>query len=99
MVGILSISGNLSSNCDEVILLMKTLCINGDVTPNKTIIDGNIENGCRIYVSSKDIYKNTKLLWKNISNNYGLTCAHVKFSEHQDGCVFDVFRKSQCPGK
>ena len=55
MVAVLSISGsNIMNDCSEVILLMKTLGINGDVTSNKTILDGNLENGCRIYVASKN---------------------------------------------
>ncbi len=97
MVGILSISGDkISENCCEVILLMKSLGINGDITPNKTILDGNIENGCRIYIASKS-KENTRVLWNSIANSMGVSCAHVKFSEHQDGCVFDVFRESLCP--
>lgn len=99
MVAVLSISGsNIMNDCSEVILLMKTLGINGDVTSNKTILDGNLENGCRIYVASKN-REDTRQLWKSLSKSLGLICAHVKFSEHQDGCVFDIFRESLCPGK
>jgi hypothetical protein len=98
MVGVLSISGNISTDCDEVIYLMKKLGINGDVTCNKTILDGNVENGCRIRIASSYM-EHTKLLWKTIQENLGLTCAHVNISESKDGCVFDVFRESLCPGK
>jgi hypothetical protein len=97
--GQLSISGKaLLSDCSEVVTLMKRLGINGDVTPNQTVLDGSIEQGCRILVASKDPKENVKKLWTNLQDQFGLTCAHVDLLSHESGCVFDVYRKSSCPG-
>ena len=99
MHGILSISGEkLSNNCSEILQLMKELNINGHVTYNKTILDGFVENGCQIHIVSQPVKEKSKMLWQICKNKYDLTCAHIDITHSENGCVLDVFRKSNCIG-
>lgn len=102
MVGILSISGpHVSPECAEVVLAMRRCGINGDVTRNTTVLDGKVENGCRVLVASEPVRENTWKLWQTLQRRCDLCCAHVELNggNLQSGCVFDVYRPSACPGK
>lgn len=96
MMGVLSISGERVS-CERVAELMHALGIHGDVTRNVTVLDGQMEPGCRVRVVS-DPERKTEVLWNAARREFGLKCAHVKLSKYQSGCVFDVYRSSNCPG-
>lgn len=100
MVATLSLSASdFSSDCREVVMHMRLLGLMGDVTPNTTIIDGEIERGCRATLVSKYELKDVKTLWTKLESIYNLTCAHVKIeSDTKSGCVLDVIRPSCCPG-
>ena len=101
-VGVLSVSGaGVSRNCDELVGLLHSLCIGGDVTSNTTVLaNGRIERGCRVRVVSEPIKENTRALWEAArAAPLGLTCAHVELETRETGCVFDVYRASACPAK
>ena len=99
MVGQLAVSGpELDSKCGAVITAMRELGINGDITPNTTVLDGTLEYGCRILVTSAPVRENTRSLWERLRAHYSLRCAHATLSEYESGCVFDIFRPSSCPG-
>ena len=73
------------------------MSIDGDVTANQTILDANVEKGCRILICKN---KDAERLWNRLQFDLGLTCAHISISEEvRSGCVMDVFRKSLCTGK
>lgn len=101
MSSILSISGNLlSENCEDVVSILKKFNINGFSVPNKTIIDGQVENGCQIHIFQKPLKKNTKSVWEECKEKFKLTCAHVRIMDaDESGCILDVLRESVCPGK
>ena len=95
----LSLSGTrLASHCDEVVSTMLALGINGDVTRNVSVVDGAVENGCRVLVASKDAKGDAKRLWDAVSTRARLQCAHVSGEERFSGCVLDVYRPSLCSG-
>ena len=96
MPATLSVSGQV--DCKDVVETMKKLGIMGDVTPNVTVVDGGIENGCRINIASRPHMDNLKTLWVNLQEQFTLGCAHVKIGELQSGCILDFMRKSECPG-
>lgn len=100
MVTTLSISSTyFSDDCNEIIAQMKRLGFIGDVSCNKTIIDNKVENGCRVMVTGEQSKHHAKLLWFQLKSIYNLSCAHVKVEhKNESGCVFDVFRESDCPG-
>lgn len=101
MSSILSISGRfISEDCENVISILKKFNINGFSIPNKTVIDGKVENGCQIHIFQKPLKKNTKIIWEECKEKLELTCAHVKIiNAEENGCILDVFRPSVCPGK
>ena len=100
MVATLSISGSLERDCSNVVDAMRSLGIAGDVTPNQTILDGGVENGCRIVVASRPYREKAERLWDKLRQECKLTCAHVSVREDaEEGCVMDVFRPSLCPGR
>ena len=98
MIGTLYISSKkISKNCEEIIGLMHSLGINGHVTKNMTILDGSIEVGCQVIVASQPVRDNLCELWSAAQKKLDLTCSLVEFTHHESGCVFDVFRNSNCP--
>ena len=97
MVGTLSVSGP-RLDCAVVVDIMRRLGINGDVTSNTTVLDGRTEAGCRIVVASKPHRDQVERLWNATRDHFSLSCAHVALDHHEDGCVYDVFRPSNCPG-
>lgn len=100
MVATLSISGaHITPQCDETVRLMRSLGIHGDVTPNRTILDGTEERGCRIVIASRPHRENAEKLWTALRATLNLRCAHVSLQgEVQSGCAMDVFRESLCSG-
>lgn len=99
MVGILSVSGKMDSECKNIIDSMVKLNLCGDVTPNKSIYDGTVENGCRIMIVGKNEETDVTRLWYDIRETHNFTCAHVEFKKSVSGCVFDVFGVSRCPSQ
>ena len=99
MVGVLSVSGEVDSECRGIIESMKKLNLCGDVTPNKSIYKKVVENGCRIIVVGKNEENDVSRLWYDIKRNHKFTCAHVEFKKSVSGCVFDVLSPSRCPSQ
>lgn len=103
---------NMNTNCDVYIsssnitdckLLaeyLKTLNIMANVSENTSIICSNknytIEKGCKIsYTCNVNTMK--EKLWIPIQKKYDLTCAYVDISSKFNGCIYDLYRKSNCP--
>ena len=99
MVAILSVSGQIDSSCTNIIKSMTKLNLCGDVTPNKSIYNQVVENGCRVILVSKTEKKDVEKLWNHIKDTHNFTCAHVEFKNYTSGCVFDVFSPSKCPSQ
>ena len=78
---------------------MKTSGICGDVTENVTIVDNNVELGCRIVLASENAKIHVERIWNHVSKESNLTCAHVTEGEVTSGCVLDFISPSKCPGK
>lgn len=97
--GWLSVSGDKLNNCEEIINVMQKLGINGHVSKNTTILDGSIECGCNILIASQPSKKNAKQLWNHLKDKFDLKCGYVNINGHEEGCVYDVFGPSKCPGK
>ena len=76
---------------------MRDLGLNGDVTCNKTILDGRFENGCRALVVGPSAKEDAWRLWKRLEATQSLRCAHVDVGSRVSGCVYDVYRESSCP--
>ena len=100
MSAILSVSSpKFHVNCEEVVRIMKKLGINGYVTNNRTVLDNHEEVGCNAIIVSKPVKENAQLVWEQIKKFPDITCAHVNIIHSENGCVFDVFAESKCPGK
>ena len=86
------------ADCTEVMRTMRDLGLMGDVTSNRTLLgDGTEERGCRVLLA--DITeKRARAFWGRVQRLPGITCAHVEWGCQQNGCVYDVFRASACPG-
>ena len=98
MVVTLSLSGAKMNGCEEVISKMLALGISGDATLNTTVLDGVLEQGCRVRVASQPQKEHAKRLWEAIRTRCELTCGHVSIDDATNGCALDVFRPSACPG-
>lgn len=88
-------------HCREIALLLKEKGIVSHVTQNDTIIkDGNkhrLEIGCKItgtVKEPKNIYFN---IWGPLQQKFKLNCAYLNIHSSINGCIFDVFRNSNCP--
>lgn len=96
-MAIISVSSSQITKCDEIIYLMRQLNIDGDVSKNKTVVDGNVETGCRIHVTSKPVKQNIYRLWESMKVKFQLNCAHVEIKNNESGCIYDIYRKTSCP--
>lgn len=96
MSAVLSLSSP-TLQCADVVRLLQTLRLAGDVTPNRTVLDsGTEEQGCRVVLANKS---DAKALWRVARTLDQVRCGHVSVCHHESGCVFDVFREtSNCPG-
>ena len=91
---VLSISSK-SLECGEIIRLLQKSNINCDVTSNITIIDGNIENGCKLMKtinSRQDVQK----VWNTVKNATDIYCGHLLIDGQYSGCILDYNIKSNC---
>jgi hypothetical protein len=87
-------------NCDDIITYLYKTKIKCNVTPNKSIIKTSrgfkIENGCRIIlnpISRQDLeYK----IWKPLSQQHNLKCAHLNIPGEFSDCIHNFFRHKQC---
>ena len=96
-MAIISVSSPQITKCDEIIHLMRQLNIDGKISKNKTVINGNVENGCRIHVTSEPVKPNIYRLWESMKVKFELSCAHVEIKYNESGCIFDIFRETSCP--
>ena len=101
MVAILSMSSSsFSKDCKEVISAMKALGMSGDVSCNTSLVDGGVEQGCRVVLASSNETKDVASLWLRIRQIHNVTCAHAKIEKDAvSGCILDIIRPSLCPGK
>lgn len=98
MIGILSVSGKQLTDCTEIIAIMKKLGLNGNISRNMTVLDGELETGCNVAIASEPVKTNVQTLWNELKSHFGLKCAHVEFKHHESDCVYNIFRQSSCPG-
>lgn len=94
MSAVLSLSSPTLS-CSDVVALLRQLGLSGDVTPNRTVVAGREEQGCRTVLSSK---QDAHTLWTAARDLPGITCGHLAVQQSESGCVFDMFGPSRCPG-
>ena len=89
----LNISSQKINNCNEIVEFLHT---------NKSIIKKNnkyiIENGCKITLSTNEPTELEKKLWIPLKNNFDLNCAFLKIQGEYNGCVYDFYRNTNCPG-
>ena len=96
MVATLSLSGKeLSSDCAEVIHHMRSLGIEYDGQP--TVLDGTIENGCRVVIAAKDPERRLRVLWEALKGPYKLSCAHEGGAGRHERLHTGCLRLSACP--
>lgn len=95
------ISSDKITDCREIAQYLKQLNIVANVTSNSSIVnkDGKMtyETGCAI-IYSCNVEKMYDELWKPLQLKYKLGCAYVDINSHFHGCIYDLYRKSSCPG-
>ncbi len=94
MSAILSLSSP-SLDCAQIVALLQAHGLAGDVTPNRTVVHGREERGCRAVLANKEA---ARTLWHAAQTLPDIQCAHVAVHQTESGCVFDVFGASRCPG-
>jgi len=57
-----------------------------------------IETGCRIRFHSHHPSLINPVFWSKLRERFGLKCGHLSVAGKFDGCVYDYFRESCCPG-
>ena len=93
----ISVSNTKQTNCSEIIQKLLQSNINARVIQSKSIVDGDIENGCLITVG-KEYYNKDNLskLWNLIQKDN--ICAHLQIDGMFNGCIFNYISKDYCPG-
>ena len=100
MSAILSLSSpHFTSDCSQVVDLLRRHRIMGDVTPNRTLLDeGQEEVGCRVVLANAT-QDHARDVWETARRLPGVRCAHVALGTRaRTGCVFDVLAPTRCPG-
>ncbi len=96
-----NISSNKIKDCHEIEKFLKQLKIVANNTPNLTIIKtyGKMVNeiGCKI-IYSNNIEEMYDELWLPLKTKFNLGCAYVEVNSHFQGCIYDLYRASNCPG-
>jgi hypothetical protein len=97
-----NISSDKIKDCREIAQYLKQLNIAANVTSNSTIVkkDGKMisEIGCTIIYSCK-VDKMYDELWRPLKQKYLLGCAHVDIKSNYQGCIYDLYRETNCPGQ
>ncbi len=94
MSAVLSLSSP-SLDCGDLVALLQAHGLAGDVTANRPVVNGREEQGCRTVLSNKEA---ARTLWHAARKLPAIQCGHVSVQNTESGCVFDVFRESNCPG-
>ena len=99
MSAILSLSSpHFTSDCSQVVDLLRRHRIMGDVTPNRTLLDeGQEEVGCRVVLANAT-QDHARDVWETARRLPGVRCAHLSLQHARAGCVFDVLAPTRCPG-
>ena len=100
-----------SDQCSHIVNAFLQNNLEGNIVPNLSIIDKNIEEGCTISLPKDYSYKEKiKNIWniiekspENIKNkstdakieNYN--CAHLKIEGQFSGCIFNYLNANFCP--
>ena len=98
----LNISSSKIKSCEDISKMLRGMGIVGNVTSNNSIIkfDGKYktEIGCKItYTCNPDTM--FEEVWKPLQDKYKLGCAYININSQFNGCIYDLYRKSNCPGK
>jgi hypothetical protein len=94
----LFVSGPELSSCEAIARAMVDMKVIGHVTPNRTVHENGIENGCAILISEYNKEK-MLLLWNRLRRQFSFECAHVRVSHQSSGCVLDFEQLSRCSSK
>lgn len=95
---IMSVSSDKISHCYMVVRLMQELKICGDVTENTSVApNGALEVGCRIMIAGPNSFDESKTLWDKLKSSNRFDCAFIETKDNRSGCVYDMYRESQCP--
>lgn len=102
----LSISSPHISDCREVAEYLCQCNIPCHVTSNDTVVSTTnsscnetyrIERGCQIKFGSHPPSLINPIFWTQLKRRFGLHCAHLHIEGKHKGCIYDYFRKSNCP--
>jgi hypothetical protein len=98
----LNISSSKINSCEDISKMLTNLGIVGNVTSNNSIIKFNgkykTEIGCKItYTCNPETM--FEEVWKPLQDKYSLGCAYININSQFHGCIYDLYRKSKCPGK
>ena len=88
-------------HCREVAMLLKQHDIACNVTQNDTVVmtknKYNLEVGCKITGAVKDIQSIYTKIWNPLQHAFQLKCAYLDIHSSINGCIFDIFKPSNCP--
>ena len=99
----LSISSPGIRDCHEVAEYFRQCRISCHVKANETVLSSDdtdayrIEHGCQIKFGSHALTLLTPTFWHALQHRFALTCAHLEVEGKYKGCVYDYFRRTECP--
>lgn len=83
-------------DCVELAINLSKIGINCDISRNITVLDGSVENGCRVTTTAtKD--ETISKIWKTAQSCGDIKCGHVSVAGGFVGCVNDYPWNSRCP--
>ena len=95
------ISSSKINSCEDIANFLLKLNIIANVSENFSTIPCkyglNKEKGCKI-IYNCDVNTMKDKLWNPLKQKYGLDCAYIDIYSSYNGCIYDLYRKSSCPG-
>ena len=92
----LSVSGNGNIGCSKIIGTLRALGIDCRTIETRSVIQGNVEDGCLVTLGSE--YGNKQRLrelWNHIRGDY--ECAFISINGRFSGCIYNFIDSDLCP--
>ena len=85
-------------DCFALAMRLRELGISCDLTENLTVLNGNLERGCRV-VSTVEKPGQIKQVWEAVRAGHPeMKCGHMYIQGQYSGCTSNYPFRDRCPG-
>jgi len=86
-------------DCFALALRLRGLGISCDLSENLTVLNGELERGCRV-VSTVEDPGQVKKIWEAVRSGHPeVKCGHMQIAGQYSGCTSNYPFVDECPGR